>query len=275
MEKATTVQDKEAPLIEHLRELALRLRKVVLGLLITTAVYFFVGFKVAQVNGVLVPVPQFSLYHSIAAEFMRAFIAHDLAGNLRLLTLNPFDPLYAGLVTALFLALLTNLPLMLYEFWAFVSPGLYEHEKKLFKNTIVPAFLLFLAGAAFAYFVIVPVMMYFTYEYDVQLGVEPTLSLRSYVDTVMKLMGGVGLAFEAPLIMTGLTYLGVVKAEDWSKNWRFGVAGAWIIAWMISPGTTGGLIETTIGVTLSSLYFAGVLASKYVEKRAKKVKANA
>ena len=275
MEKATTVQDKEAPLIEHLRELALRIRNVVLGLMITTGVYFFVGFRIAEINGILLPVPELSLYHSIASEFMRAFISYGLGGNLRLITLNPFDPLYAGLVTALFLALLTNLPLMLYEFWAFVSPGLYEHEKRLFKITVVPAFLLFLAGAAFAYFVIVPVMMYFTYEYDVQLGVEPTLSLRSYIDTVMKLMGGVGLAFETPLVMTGLTYLGLVKAESWSKNWRFGVAGAWIIAWIISPGTTGGLIETTIGVTLSALYFAGVLASKHVEKRAKKAKANA
>ncbi len=267
MERTETIRDREAPLVEHLRELAIRIRRVVLGLIISTAFFFFVGFRFVDVNGVPLPVPQLSLYHSIAAEFMRGFIAYGLRGDLKLISLNPFDPLYAGLVTALFLALLVNLPLILHEFWAFVSPGLYEHEKRLFKLTVGPAIGLFLAGAAFAYFIIVPVMMYFTYEYDLRLGVEPTLSLRSYVDTTMKLMGGVGLAFEAPLVMAGLTYIGLVKADTWKKNWRLGVAVAWIIAWIISPGTTGGLIESTIGVTLSGLYFVGVVSAKLAERK--------
>jgi Sec-independent protein translocase TatC len=75
------------------------------------------------------------------------------------------------------------------------------------------------------------------------------------------------LYYEYPLVMASLTYIKVVKADSWKKNWRWGVMGAFIIAWIISPGTTGGVIETTIGVILSVLYFVGVVSAKIIEKR--------
>jgi len=109
--------------------------------------------------------------------------------------------------------------------------------------------------------------MLFVYKLDLSLGVEPTLSLRAYVSTIVTLMIAVGASFEFPLVMTSLTQLGLVKAQTWRQNWRWGVLVSFIIAWIVSPGTTGGLIETTIAVTLSSLYFIGVIVSSIIEKR--------
>jgi hypothetical protein len=147
-----------------------------------------------------------------------------------------------------------------------VSPGLYKHEKDMIKYAMLPALTLFASGAAFAYFIIVPFMMKFVLYYTRVLGVEPTLSLKAFVNTVVSLTMATGVAFEYPLVMGALTFLGVVGARTWRRNWRWGVLGAFVIAWMISPGTTGGVIETTIGIILSALYFVGVAAAYTIEE---------
>ncbi|WP_405048882.1 twin-arginine translocase subunit TatC [Saccharolobus sp.] len=77
------------------------------------------------------------------------------------------------------------------------------------------------------------------------------------------------MAFEMPLVMIGLTYLRIVKASTWRKYWRWGVLVSFIIAWIISPGTTGGVMETIIGLSLSALYFLGMGISFLLEKKRK------
>jgi len=156
-----------------------------------------------------------------------------------------------------------------WELWEFVAPGLYSHEKRIIKYIMAPAFALFAAGSAFAYFIIVPFMMRFIVLYTQVLGVEQTLSLKSFINTVVSLMLVSGLAFEYPLTMSMLTYVRVIAARTWKSGWRWGVLGAFVIAWMISPGTTGGVIETTIGLILSGLYFVGVATSYAIERRRK------
>lgn len=158
------------------------------------------------------------------------------------------------------------------EFWAFVSPGLYEHEKRTFRKLVTPGMLLFVAGSAFAYFMLLPFMLIFIYRLDVSLGVEPTLGFNSYISTIILLMAGTGIAFEMPLIMYMLTLVGLIKSSTWFKNWRWGVLISFIVAYIISPGTTGGIIETIIGIILSMLYFGGAYASKIAEKSREKKK---
>ncbi|MEM0362828.1 MAG: twin-arginine translocase subunit TatC, partial [Sulfolobaceae archaeon] len=100
-------------------------------------------------------------------------------------------------------------------------------------------------------------------------SVDSTVSLSSFISTVFLLMAALGLSFEMPLIMIGLTYIGMVSATTWRKYWRWGVLVSFIIAWIISPGTTGGVMETIIGLSLSALYFLGMGISSIVEKKRK------
>ncbi|QKR00575.1 twin-arginine translocase subunit TatC [Metallosphaera tengchongensis] len=269
-EKTSELQKSgERPLLEHLNELIYRARRALISLVSAFVIFFFFGIKEVSFNGFNFPILYPNLFNSISSYFIRLFIHTELPPQLKLLNLNPFDTLFSAAYVSFFLSLFIAMPIIIHEIWGFVSPGLYENEKKMAKSLILPAFVLFAAGSSFAYFIIIPVMMKFVLLYTTSLGVEPTLSLRAFINTVMSLMLTVGLGFEYPLIMTMLTMAGVVKAESWRRNWRYGVLGAFIIAWFISPGTTGGVIETTIGVTLSTLYFVGVASSYLAQKRRK------
>ena len=265
IQKPTT--DKEAPLIEHLKELAIRVRNIIIYLSIFFVIYFLFGISFIKVGSYTIPILYPTLYHSIAIQAVYLFLDREKPAGLRLITLNPFDPLFSAMYVSFLLSLITSFPLVFREIWAFIVPGLYEHEKRTIRRVLLPATGLFIAGASFSYFLIIPLMMLFVYRLDLDLGVEPTLSLKSFVSTIVTLVIAVGAAFELPLVMTSLTKLGLVKAKTWRENWRWGILISFIIAWIVSPGTTGGLIETTIAVTLSSLYFVGVIVSSIIEKR--------
>ena len=262
-------KSQERPLLEHLNELIVRARRALISLVIAFVIFFFFGITEVSFDGFNFPILYPNLFNSISSHFIELFIHTELPPQMKLLNLNPFDTLFSAAYVSFFLSLFIALPIIVHEIWGFVSPGLYEHEKRMAKMIVLPAFILFAAGSSFAYFVIIPVMMKFVLIYTTTLGVEPTLSLRAFINTVMSLMLTVGVAFEYPLVMSLLTLAGVVKAQSWRKNWRYGVLGAFIIAWFISPGTTGGVIETTIGVTLSTLYFVGVATSYLAERKRK------
>jgi len=279
-EKAKEEFFQEKPLLEHIRELAIRLRRIIIALAISFLFYFMIGYEWIKINlnikllgasigisRVLVPYPSF--YDSIAVKVTRFMIYHEIPKGVKIIIINLFDPLFASLYVSLYLAILTTLPIIIRETWAFLSPGLYESEKKIFKLTIIPAFLLFIAGSSFAFFLLIPLMfdLILLYTYSLGPSVEPTISLNSFISTVFLLMASLGLAFEMPLIMVGLTYLGIVKASTWRNYWRWGVLISFIIAWIISPGTTGGVMETIIGLSLSSLYFVGMGVSYIIEKK--------
>jgi len=224
----------------------------------------FLGISISKI-----PIPYPSFYDSIAVQVTKFFIYHELPANTKIIIINLFDPIYASLYVSLYLALLTSLPLIIRETWAFLAPGLYKHEKKIFKLTMIPAFLLFFSGSLFAFLILIPLMFDMISFYTESLGpaVEPTISLSSFISTTFLLMGSLGLAFEMPLIMIGLTHLRIVKASTWRNYWRWGVLVSFIIAWIISPGTTGGVMETIIGLSLSSLYFLGMGISFLVERK--------
>ncbi|AWR93408.1 twin-arginine translocase subunit TatC [Acidianus brierleyi] len=261
------IADQERPLLSHLRELALRLRRAFITLAIVFVILFAFDFRFITIYGYSIPIIYPNLFHSISTRLIVFFIHAELPPQLHLLNLNPFDTIYSSAYISFYFAFFVALPIIFKEIWGFISPGLYENERKLFRNIILPGITLFVAGSSFAYFIIVPFMMKFVLIFTQSLGVEPTLSLRAFISTLITLMLAVGLAFEFPLVMTILSYIGLVKAETWKKNWRWGVLGSFIIAWAISPGTTGGIIETTIGLILSALFFVGVAASSFAQKR--------
>ena len=269
MEK-TEVEENERPLISHITELLRRLRTVLVVLALVFFISFAFGIKTVSFDGYKVPVLYPSIFSSISDYVIKAFIYNELPKGMILINVNTFDPLFASFYVSFFLSLFIAVPVAVYEIWAFVAPGLYRHEKRLIRLAILPAGALFATGASFAYFIIVPFMLRFVLIYAKVLGIMPTLSVRSFINTVVSLMMATGIAFEYPMAMAVLTFMGVVSAKTWRSGWRWGVLGAFIIAWIISPGTTGGIIETTIGIILSALYFVGVIAAYAIERRVRK-----
>ncbi|AAY79671.1 twin-arginine translocase subunit TatC [Sulfolobus acidocaldarius] len=265
-------EDKEQPLIEHIRELLRRTRRVIISFLVFLTIYTTFGITTIKIGTYSIPILYPTLYDSISVQFTRVVLMRPIPKDLILITLSPFEALLTTITVSVYLSIFSSLPILLREFWAFVSPGLYEHEKRTFRKLVTPGMLLFVAGSAFAYFMLLPFMLIFIYRLDVSLGVEPTLGFNSYISTIILLMAGTGIAFEMPLIMYMLTLVGLIKSSTWFKNWRWGVLISFIVAYIISPGTTGGIIETIIGIILSMLYFGGAYASKIAEKSREKKK---
>ena len=266
MEKAE-LESNERPLVSHLTELLRRMRTVLIVLVSAFFISFAFGIRTVRFLGYAFPILYPSIYSSLSVYVIKEFIFSEVPKGMILINVNTFDPLFTSFYVSFFLSLFITVPVSVYEVWAFVAPGLYKHEKKLIKLAIIPASLLFVAGASFAYFIIVPFLLRFVLIYARVLGILPTLSVRSFVNTVISLMAATGIAFEYPMVMAVLTFIGVVKAKSWRNGWRWGIIAAFVIAWIISPGTTGGIIETTIGLILSALYFVGVLIAYGIERR--------
>jgi len=255
-------------LVSHLSELAARLRRALISIFIAFIFSFGFGIKIIKIGSdPYIPIPYPSIDNSISTILVNKFMNVLLPHQIKLISIGLFDPLYASIEVSLLIAVAVSLPVFLWELWGFIAPGLYEHEKKLVKASIIPSIILFIAGAAFAYLVIIPVMLRFFLVYDEALGVEPTLSIKSFIGTVVSFMAAMGLGFQLPLVMAGLTRVRAVAANTWRRNWRWGVLISFIFALIVSPGTTGGIIETTIGITLSLLYVIGMFIAKAIEPK--------
>lgn len=257
----------ELPFLTHLSELIHRLL-VSIGLFFAFFAFFFI-FKPewTYVAGFQFPYPAPSLFQSFSTEAFNLLKERILPAQIVLININTFDTFLAIAYIAMAFAAICSIPFWVYEASAFLSPALKPNERRVIKLVLVPATFLFIAGALFAYEIVLPFLFRFLYMFTVYAGVAPTLSVLTFVSICIAYVIALGLAFETPVIMLGLTYAGIVSYSTWMKYWRFAVLGAFIVALIISPGSTGGIMEVTIGLLLSALYFAGALASRALSLR--------
>jgi len=258
---------KQLPLLSHLSEL---IRRVIRSLIVFFLFFlFFFAFKPSWINlsGLFIPYPVPSLFQSFSTETFFAMKSYVLPSQMILINVNTFDTFLSVAYIAMALASVCSLPFWIYEASAFLGPALKPNEKRAVKMVLVPATALFIAGAMFSYTIVLPFLFRFLYLFSVYTGVEPTISVLTFVTISLAYTIALGLAFETPVLMVGLTYAGIVSHLTWFKYWRFAVLGAFIVALIISPGTTGGIMEITIGLLLSALYFAGALVARVIQKK--------
>ncbi len=235
----------EQPLIEHLIELRSRLLKCVLAvLLIFLAVYPFAN----------------SLY-LIVAEPLRAYLPEGTTMIATDVTSPFFTPLKLSLVLAAFLAV----PVLLYQIWSFIAPGLYQHEKRLAVPLFISSVLLFYLGVVFAYFVVFPLMFaFFTTTGPVGVAVMPDIS--SYLEIVLKLFFAFGVAFEIPIATLLLIMSGITTVESLQAKRPYIVVGCFIIGMLLTPPDV--ISQTLLAVPMWMLFEAGVFFGRFVQKRA-------
>jgi sec-independent protein translocase protein TatC len=249
----------------HLQELVSRVLKSLAALLIGFAFSFLIEIKPFDPNwlpfGLYYPYPD--PFNSITVQLIKNFESRFLY-NFKLINVNAYDTVYATLYVSFLVGLMISMPYILYQVSAFVSPALTRSEKRVAAKMIFPATAMFLAGVLFGYFYIIPLAFRVLYLFVVSLGVQPTLSIGSFVSLILLYMLGFGIGFELPVAMVALSSLGIVSPNQWTRYWRYGVMLSFVIALIISPGTGGGVNETIIGLSLSALYGAGALVSRLV-----------
>jgi len=168
-------------------------------------------------------------------------------------------------VTAL-AAFLVALPVVLYQAWSFVAPGLYEHEKKLALPLIVAATLLFFSGVAFCHFFVFGQVFSFIAEFAPK-SITPAPDIEAYLNFVMTLFLAFGITFEIPIVVILLVRFGLVTIEQ-LVEWRsYVILGNAVIAAVITPPDVVSMLALLIPMCL--LYEVGVFVSRYITPREK------
>jgi sec-independent protein translocase protein TatC len=229
--------DLQQGLFSHLIELRSRLLKAVAAVVVILLV--------------LVPFAN-RLYTELAAPLVAR-----LPEGAHLIATEVASPFVTPLKLAFYAALFLGMPMILYQLWAFVSPGLYKHEKRLARPLLVAAMGLFYLGCAFAYFLVLPAAFRFLTAVTPQ-GVEMMTDISHYLDFVMLMFFAFGLCFEVPVGVVILAAVGVVDVKQLRSGRRYAVVGAFAISAFITPPDITSMIMLAIPMCL--LYELGVLA---------------
>jgi sec-independent protein translocase protein TatC len=242
--------DTPQPLLSHLLELRQRL------------IYASIGFFGA-----------FLLCYAYAEEIFQ-FLVHPLAALLQ--EKGPRRLIYTGLTEAFltyikvaaFAAAFLSFPVIASQLWMFIAPGLYRKERKVFIPLLMATPVLFLVGAAFAYYVIFPVAYAFFLSFETpgstgQLPIELEAKVNEYLSFVMRLIFAFGISFELPVLLTLLANVGMVSSQGLITKWRFAVVGIFIIAAVITPPDMLSMVG--LAIPLIILYGISILMVRWVE----------
>jgi sec-independent protein translocase protein TatC len=231
--------------LEHLEELRSRLIRAVLAI--------FVAFLLCLVFAERV----FSL--------LAAPIARLLPHGSTLIFTALQDPFFIYLKVSFIAGIFVALPYVLYQLWKFVSPGLYDRERKMAVPFITLATLLFYTGALFAYFIVFPAAFKFFLSYQTP-ELKAMLSIREYVSLVMALMLAFGAVFETPIVIVFLGLLGIFNSGQLKRGRRYFVVIAFVIGAVLTP-TPDVINQTLMAVPMLLLYEIGIWLLVYLEKK--------
>ncbi len=238
---------QEESFISHLVELRDRLIR---SLLVVLAL-FFVCF---YFSGEIMKFLSLPLYEVLPAGSKPIFT--DQAGAFFTLT-----------KVAFLTALLLSMPWVLYQAWAFVAPGLYEHEKKFALPLIVSSIFFLVVGIAFAYTFVLPAAYKFFIRMSAQTGAETLQDLQKYWDFTLAIFFGFGLTFEVPVVEMLLVKLGLVSIEQLKQARRYVVVGAFVIAAVLTPPDV--ISQFMLAIPLCLLYELGIFLARFIKARSR------
>ncbi len=250
--------DKQ-PLLEHLGEL----RNGIFKSLIVVAIGFGVSFYYSeQIFSVLILPMHYILSFSLEEPYM-AFRKTGSA-DLNLVFLAPAEALWMHFKISFISGTIVTSPVIFYQVWRFVSPGLLLKEKKYALPFVFVTTALFIAGVLFCFIIVLPFAMNFLLNYKTE-NIKPMISVGKYIDFCMKFILAFGFVFELPIIVVFLTRMGIVTTEFLSKNRKYAVLVAFILAAFLTP-TPDAFNQTLMAVPIIVLYEAGILASKILNR---------
>jgi sec-independent protein translocase protein TatC len=235
------LEGTEAPFVSHLIELRDRLIRAL------------VAVGVAFVVLAIWPGPS-GLYDLLAAPL----VAH-LPKGATLIATNVISPVLVPLKITLMAAFVLALPVVLYQVWAFVAPGLYSHEKKMVLPLVISSSVLFMVGVAFCYFLVIPGMSRFIQAFAPS-SITAAPDIEQYFGFVLTLFLVFGVAFEVPIAVIVLARVGVVSIEQLKKVRGYFVVGAFIVAAVVTPPDV--ISQLALAVPMILLYEIGILAAQ-------------
>jgi sec-independent protein translocase protein TatC len=232
------------PFMSHLVELRDRLLRMVLAVLVLLLALF----------------PFANDIYTFVADPLMAVLPENTS-MIATQVASPFlTPFKLSLVTAIFVAM----PYLLYQFWAFLAPGLYKNEKRIALPILISSILLFYLGAAFAYFVVFPLVFAFLTGVAPE-GVAVMTDISHYLDFVLTLFFAFGLSFEVPIATILLVLTGVTTPQQLANKRPYVIVSAFVVGMLLTPPDV--ISQTLLAVPVWLLFEIGVLFARILAKR--------
>ena len=196
------------------------------------------------------------IFHLFAQPLLKALpvggkmIVTDVTGSF-------FVPMKVTMLVAFIIAL----PVVMYQLWAFIAPGLYLHERKLIVPLVVSSYSLFIIGMAFAYFLVFPTVFKFMASYNAPLGAEMSTDIDNYLSFAMTTFLAFGITFEVPVVVVVLVRMGMVPLTKLKEIRPYVIVGAFVISAIVTPPDV--LSQLLLAVPMTLLYELGLLVARF------------
>ncbi len=178
----------------------------------------------------------------------------------------PTEAFWTYMKVAMIMGLFIAMPIILWNVWAFVAPGLHKHERRYAAPFVIIGSLLFIGGGAFAMLVVVPFAITFLVSFGQDQGLRPMITISSYIDFILKFTLAFGVVFEMPVVITLLSMLGVVTPQFLSKNRKYAILINFVIAAILTP-TPDVVNQSLMAGPLIVLYEVGIICSRVVARK--------
>lgn len=245
-EKPQEAEQTGDSFMSHLVELRTRLLRAVGTMLVVfIALFIYPGASV--------------IYDLLAAPMLAS-----LPEGTRMIATGVITPFMVPVKVTMMAAFVVSLPVVLYQVWAFVAPGLYRHEQRLALPLIVSSSLLFLAGMAFCYFVVFKTVFSFIATFAPE-SITPAPDIEAYLGFVMTMFLAFGITFEVPVAVILLVRMSIVTITQLQQARGYVIVGAFIIAAVVTPPDV--VSQFLLAVPLCVLYEIGILLARGIKAR--------
>jgi sec-independent protein translocase protein TatC len=196
--------------------------------------------------------------------FLSGPLLQSMPENSSMIATDVASPFFTPFKLTLVASIFVSVPVILFHFWGFVTPGLYKHEKRLVLPLIIASTLLFYMGVAFAYFVVFPLVFGFLTAAAPE-GVAVMTDIAKYLDFVLTLFFAFGLSFEVPIVTIVLVWSGLTTPQSLAEKRPYVIVGAFVIGMFLTPPDA--ISQTMLALPIWILFESGLLVSRLFIKK--------
>lgn len=245
------IDDKPMPLMDHLKELRQRLLWSVGAFVIAFAVCYYFSQQI----------------YAFLAQPLADILARQSGGERRMIFTALYEAFFTYLKVAFFGAAFISFPIWATQLWLFIAPGLYRSEKRAIYPFLLASPVLFLAGAALAYYFIFPLAWQFFISFETPPGsggipIQLEAKVGEYLSLVMHMILAFGVAFQMPVLLTLLIKIGILNVETLRKGRRYAVVIMFVVAAVITPPDI--ISQIGLAIPLILLYEVSIFAARWM-----------